>query len=597
MPGPSNKSGTKPKNAKLSLSRFLKSLKPFRWKIIIGIILTIASSVLSIFGPKLLGDMTNSAVVSFSETGHIDWSPLTAIAIELIILYVASGVCGYLQDIIFGIITAHYTQKLRLEILEKINKMPIVYFDRNKHGDVLSRMSNDVDVLANSLTEELSQIISSAITIIGILIIMFSISIPLSLIAIIAVPLSLIVVGKIMSKAQVYFATRQTTLGKLNSVIEEDYSGQIVIKSNSHEDESLKDFKKVNEELTHQTEKSEFLAHLAFPLTHIFTNLSYILICTIGGISVIKGNLPIGNLQSFIQYVNNFNRPITNLSDLTANIQLTLAAAERIFDFLNEKEEEPDQEQTVTLEKIKGLVEFKNVSFSYNKDKEIIHNFSAIAEPGHQIAIVGPTGAGKTTIINLLMRFYDPQNGEIIVDDTSTKNMRREDVRNLFGMVLQDTWLFSGTIEENLRYGNPKATLEDIKAAAKIANIDHFIESLPHGYHTMISEDSDNISAGEKQLLTIARAMVANPPMMILDEATSNVDTRTEQLIQTAFDKLTKNRTSFVIAHRLSTIRNADLILVMKDGKIIEQGKHNELLKQGGFYAELYNSQFSENIA
>lgn len=597
MPGPSNQTGAKPKNAKLSMSRFIKSLKPFRWRIILGIALTIASSILSIFGPKLLGNMTNSAVSSFSETGHIDWSPLIAIAIELIILYVASGICGYLQDIIFGIITAHYTQKLRLEILEKINKIPIAYFDRNKHGDVLSRMSNDVDVLANSLTEELSQVISSAITIIGILIIMFSISIPLSLIAIVAVPLSLLVVGRIMSKAQVYFAARQTTLGKLNSVIEEDYSGQIVIKSNSHEEESLKSFKKVNDELTHQTERSEFLAHLAFPLTHIFTNLSYILICTIGGISVLKGNIPIGNLQSFIQYVNNFNRPITNLSDLTANIQLTLAAAERVFDFLNEKEEIPDKEESVVLENVRGEVEFKNVSFSYNKDKEIIHNFSAKAKPGHQIAIVGPTGAGKTTIINLLMRFYDPQSGEILVDGISTTNMKREDARNLFGMVLQDTWLFSGTIEENLRYGNPKATLEDIKAAAKIANIDHFIESLPHGYHTVISEDSDNISSGEKQLLTIARAMVANPPMMILDEATSNVDTRTEQLIQSAFDKLTKNRTSFVIAHRLSTIRNADLILVMKDGKITEQGDHETLLKQNGFYAELYNSQFSENVA
>lgn len=597
MPGPSNRSGAKPKNAKLSMTRFIKSLKPFRWKIIIGIVLTILSSILSIFGPKLLGDMTNIAVASFSETGHIDWSPLITIAIELIILYIASGICGYVQDIIFGIVTAHYTQKLRLEILDKINKMPIAYFDKNKHGDVLSRMSNDVDVLANSLTEELSQIISSAITIVGILVIMFSISIPLSLIAIVAVPLSLILVGKVMSKAQVYFAARQTTLGKLNSVIEEDYSGQIIIKSNSHEDESLKEFRKVNNELTHQTERSEFLAHLAFPLTHIFTNLSYILICTIGGLSVLKGNLSIGNLQSFIQYVNNFNRPITNLSDLTANIQLTLAAAERVFDFLNEKEEAPDKEKALALDNIKGLVEFNNISFSYNKEKEIIHNFSTKAEPGHQIAIVGPTGAGKTTIINLLMRFYDPQKGNISIDGISTLDMKKEDVRNLFGMVLQDTWLFSGTIEENLRYGNPKATLEEIKAAAKIANIDHFIESLPHGYHTVISEDSDNISAGEKQLLTIARAMVANPPMMILDEATSNVDTRTEQLIQSAFDKLTKNRTSFVIAHRLSTIRNADLILVMKDGKIVEQGNHNSLLKQNGFYAELYNSQFSENIA
>ncbi len=592
MPKPDGRTFEKPKDIRKSLRTFLRSLKPWRFRIALGVFLSIASSILSIFGPKLLGDMTNIATESFSKTGHIDWAPIANLAIWLIILYVSSGILAYAQELLFGILAAKYTKKLRLEILQKINRLPVSYFDKHQNGDILSRMSNDIDVLANSLMQALSQMITSIVMIVGIIAIMVTISFPLSIIAIFAVPLSLILTGKIMTKAQKYFVARQTTLGKLNGIIEEDYSGQVIIKSNSHEKESIEEFKKVNEKLTDESIKSEFLSRLAFPLAHIFTNLSYILICIIGGLSVISGKMTIGGLQAFIQYVNRFNRPITSLSELTSSIQLTLAASERIFNFLAEKEE-TENENTTELTEIKGAVDFENISFSYLKDTEVIHNFSADIKPGDKVAIVGPTGAGKTTLINLLMRFYDPDSGEITIDGIRTTDMKRSDVRKLFGMVLQDTWLFSGTIEDNLRYGNKKATLDEIKASANVANIHHFIESLPKGYNTVISEDSENISAGEKQLLTIARAMVANPPMIILDEATSNVDTRTEQLIQEAFEKLTKGRTSFVIAHRLSTIRNADLIIVINNGKIVEQGNHESLLKKNGFYAELYNSQFA----
>ena len=457
MPGPINKAASKPKNAKKTAKIFVKSIKPWRWHIILGIILAVSSSFLSILGPKFLGDITNSATASLKETGYVDWGPISKIALLLIVLYIASSLLGYLQELLFGILTARYTQNLRTKILNKINCLPVSYFDKHKYGDILSRMSNDVDILANLLAGELAQITTSIITIIGTLMIMISISIPLSLIAIITIPLSLIMTGKIMKRAQKYFIHRQNTLGKLNGIIEEDYSGQIIISSNSHEKESFKAFKQTNDKLAEETKKSEFYSRLVFPLTHIFTNLSYILICIIGGITVISGQLSIGGLQSFIQYVGRFNRPLTNLSDITANLQLTLAAAERIFDFLDETEESENPKKILEQNKITGLVEFNNVSFSYENGKEIIHNFSAKIDPGNKIAIVGPTGAGKTTLINLLMRFYDPSSGQILIDGIPSTNISRNDIRKLFGMVLQDTWLFSGTIEENLRYGNQKA--------------------------------------------------------------------------------------------------------------------------------------------
>ena len=412
-------------------------------------------------------------------------------------------------------------------------------------------------------------------------------------------------VGKITSFAQKYFREQQSTLGALNSKIEEDYAGLIIIKANSFEGAATESFDATNAKLARAAMKAQVFSSLSFPVTHIFTNLGYIAICILGGAMVINpefaigpfvlGGVSIGSLQAFIQYVSRFNRPITEIASTTATIQSLLAASERIFEFLAEAEESPDVAEPLVIPAVKGAVEFRDVNFSYDGSRPIIRDFSVTVKPGTNVAIVGPTGAGKTTIINLLMRFYEPTSGEILVDGVPISKMRRADVRGMFGMVLQDTWLFSGTVEDNLRYGRRDATLHDIKEAAKFCNIEHIIEALPRGYKTMISEDSDNVSAGEKQLLTIARAMVANPPMLILDEATSNVDTRTEQLIQDSFEKITHGRTSFVIAHRLSTIRNADLILVMRDGQIVESGNHEKLLAAGGFYAELYNSQFAEN--
>lgn len=601
---------TKPKNFKKTFRCFILMLKPWLVPVIIAMLLAVAATVCGIFGPKILGNMTNTAVEDFqrviaenggklpdAETmaGSLNWGKLGGFAWTLILLYAASAVLSYIEGVIFSVVAAHFAERARTEIIEKIAKLPIAYFDQHKIGDTLSRMNNDVEMMANSLANMLTQIVTSVTTLVGILIMMLTISPLLSALALIVVPLSLIAISLVAKKAQKFFRAQQTTLGNLNSIIEEDFSGQTLIKANTHEAASIAAFEKTNQKLYQASWKAQFLSALAFPVTNIFTNLNYVLICIIGGRMVIDGKMLIGSVQAFIQYISQFNRPITEVSQITANIQQTFAAAERIFEFLDETEETPDHEPAQEITNVKGAVEFHHVNFAYNPEKPIIKNYSVKIDPGMQVAIVGPTGAGKTTIINLLMRFYDPDSGYITIDGVPTIEMKRSDVRKMFGMVLQDTWLFSGTIEENLRYGRPNATHDEIVAAAKASHVHHFIESLPKGYKTKISEDSDNISAGEKQLLTIVRAMVADPPMMILDEATSNVDTRTEQLIQQAFAKLTHGRTSFVIAHRLSTIRNSDLILVMKDGGIVEQGNHDELLAQDGFYAELYNSQFEED--
>lgn len=591
--GPHGKeSAGKVKNSRFAFKEFSRSIKPYWISITFSVLLAVGSAVLGLFTPKLLGDMTNIAINSYP---NIDWGEISSKAITVVILFASSAILQYAQAFVLAVVSAHYTKDLREKIIDKIARLPISYFDKHKYGDILSRMTNDVDVLTTSMSQEIADVSLSVTILIGVMTMMLTISVPLSLVAFIVVPISVVVVGRIANFAHKYFREQQATLGVLNSKIEEDYAGLIIIKSNSFEGAATSSFDETNDKLARATTKAQIFSSLSFPVTHIFTNLGYIAICVMGGMFVIDKSLTIGGVQAFIQYVSRFNRPITEIASTTTTIQSLLAASERIFEFLSEPEEEPDFEPALTIPSVQGEVEFRNVCFSYDGVTPIIKDFSVKVAPGTNVAIVGPTGAGKTTIINLLMRFYEPDSGDIVIDGVPIKEIKRADVRQLFGMVLQDTWLFSGTVDENLRYGRKDASLSDIKAAAKFCNIEHIIEALPHGYKTMISEDSDNVSAGEKQLLTIARAMVANPPMLILDEATSNVDTRTEHLIQESFEKITHGRTSFVIAHRLSTIRNADLILVMRDGRIVEQGNHETLLKANGFYAELYNSQFAEN--
>lgn len=584
----------KPKNFKTSLKLFFGSLKQHKFALLLPLLLAVAGNLLTLLGPKILGNMTNSAVDSVTKTGALDLDFLKAAAFQLLVLYGIVALLSYFESLLLARLTAFYTKDLREKIIDKLSRLPISYFDQHQFGDTLSILSNDVDVLSSSLSEELVQILTNLTTVIGCLIMMFIISPSLTLVSLIVLPLSALTVAKTAKKAQKHFASQRTVLGKLNSHIEEDYSGQLIIKVNSHIPASIKEFEKTNQTLFEDSWRAQFLGSLAYPVVHFFTNLGYIAICVLGGNFVLSGRLLVGGVQAFLQYVSRFNEPLTSLSQIIATVQQTLAAAERIFTFLAEPEEAPDPLPAKTIENIKGAIEFHDVCFSYDKQTPVINHFSAKIAPGSQVAIVGPTGAGKTTIINLLMRFYDPDSGYITVDDVPTREMSRASVRALFGMVLQDTWLFSGTIKDNLAYGSPKATLKTIRQATSATGIDHLIESMKGGYNAEISEDSDNISAGEKQLITIARAMLENPPMLILDEATSNVDTRAEALIQAAFEKLTRGRTSFVIAHRLSTIRNADLILVMKDGNIVEQGTHDSLLNQNGFYAELYNSQFAE---
>lgn len=601
--------GAKPKQMGKTVKRFLAVLSRWRWQILAALLVSVISTLCGVFGPKILGEMTNVAVENFQGAvaengGHvpdsdvlaaaIDWGKIGNLALILIGLYLASALLSYIEGVIFARVSAQYAKRTRAEIIEKIARLPIAYFDRTQVGDIISRINNDVLMVTNTMGNILTQMVTAVTTLIGIFVMMLTISVSLSFLALVAIPLSLIFVAMVAKKAQKYFRTQQRTLGLLNGVIEEDFSGQTLIKVNTHEPQATEEFTSANQKLCESSWRAQFFSALAFPITNIFTNLNYVIICVVGGGMAIDGKLLIGSVQAFIQYVSQFNRPITEVSQISSNLQQALAAAERIFEFLDEPEETPDPVDALTIPQVRGEVEFNHVDFGYNEGEETIKDFSIKIKPGMQVAIVGPTGAGKTTMINLLMRFYDPTAGYIAIDGVPTREMRRADVRKMFGMVLQDTWLFSGTIEENLKYGNPKATLDDVIKAAKACRVHHFIESLPKGYKTEIAEDSDNISAGEKQLLTIVRAMVANPPMMILDEATSNVDTRTEQLIQDAFQKLTKGRTSFVIAHRLSTIRDSDLIIVMKEGQIVEQGNHEELLRQNGFYAELYNSQFKK---
>ena len=587
----------KPKNFKKTLKKTLKYLKEYKISLIIVVILTMLSTVFSIVGPKILGNATTEIFKGISSklsggTG-VNFDNVFRILFTLGILYVVSAIFSYIQGIIMTNIAQRTSYKLRKEIIEKINHMPFSYFDKKSYGETLSVITNDSDNLSMGINQSATQLISSITALLGIFIMMLTINVTMTLITLILIPISLVLVSVIVKKSQHYFKDNQEYLASVNGKVEEMYSGQNIIKAFNNEEYMVNDFKKENEKLYNCAWKSNFISGLMHPIMNFTGNLGYVGIAVLGAYNVVKGRITIGNVQSFIQYAKNFTEPINEMAQISATLQSTIASAERIFDFLEEKEE-PKVTNPVKLNNVLGNVEFKHVSFGYDEDNIIIHDFNAKVKAGQKIAIVGPTGAGKTTMVKLLMKFYQPTKGSILLDGVDLNNINRSDLKGIFGMVLQDTWLFSGTIMENIRYGKIDATDEEVKQAAITANINHYIMTQPDTYNMVLNEETNNISGGQKQLLTIARAILSNPKVLILDEATSSVDTRTEILIQEAMDKLMKGRTSFIIAHRLSTIKNADLILVMDNGDIVEQGTHEELLKKNGFYANLYNSQFDK---
>lgn len=587
-----------------TMKKLIRFMKPYYPVIFLAVLFAAVGTILNILGPKILGKATTELAEGFmrivANTGTIDFDYILKIILILVGMYIVSGILSYIMSIMMATITQKTAYKLRKDISEKIDRMPFKYFDSTSHGDVLSRITNDVDTLQMSMSQSLSQIVTSVVSIIGYPIMMLTISWQMTLMALCIVPLSLILVSQVVKRSQKYFKRQQQYLSDVNGHVEEMYSGHIVMKAFNGEERSVKEFNEHNDHLYETAWKSQFLSGLMMPITQFVGNLGYVGVCLLGGWLAAAGSVTIGDIQAFIQYVRSFNQPISQLAQVMNMLQSTAAAAERVFEFLEEEEQLPETENPVEVfdqngnTNIKGQVTFENVHFGYTDDKIIINDFSMYIKPGKKIAIVGPTGAGKTTIVKLLMRFYELNSGAIYIDGIKTTDMRRSDLRALFGMVLQDAWLFNGTIMENLRYGRLDATDEEVMRAADAAYVDHFIRTLDHGYDTVINEESSNISQGQKQLLTIARAFLADPKILILDEATSSVDTRTEVLIQKGMEKLMENRTSFVIAHRLSTIRDADLILVMKDGDIVEAGNHEELMKADGFYTQLYNSQFEE---
>jgi len=593
----------KPTDFKGTLRKLVAYLKPYSLKILIVIVLAIGSTAFSIVGPKILGNATttlfNGVIAQLAGTGSVDFTKIGHILLLAAGLYVLSAVLSYAQGWIMTDVAMEVSYNLRQALMEKVHRMPFRYFDGTTHGEVLSRLTNDVDTVNRTLNQSLGQIVTSAVTVLGILIMMFSISWQMALIAVLIVPISFGAMFGIIKTSQRYFAQRQDFLGHVNGIVEEMFGAHLIVKAFNGERKSIAKFDKYNDVLYQASWKAQFLSGTMRPLMRWIGNLGYVAVVIAGGWLAVRDLITVGDIQAFIQYMRSFTQPITQLANISNVLQQTIAAAERVFDFLEEEEEEPDPENAILLDpsEVKGHVEFREVYFSYIPGKPVIKGFTAEVKPAQKVAIVGPTGAGKTTIVKLLMRFYDVDKGEILVDGHNVREFRRSDLRRLFGMVLQDTWLFNGTIRENIRYGRLDATDEEVEAAAKAAHAHHFIQALPGGYDFVINEEVTNISQGQKQLITIARAILANPPMMILDEATSSVDTHTELLIQAAMDKLMKGRTSFVIAHRLSTIRNADLILVMRDGNIVEQGTHEELMAKRGFYAELYNSQFAERAA
>ena len=589
----------KPKDFKGTFSKLLNHLRPYKLKLIIVMIFAVGSTVFSIVGPKILGKATTKifeglvSKISGVEGGGIDFQYILDIILLLIGLYLISALFSFMQGLIVTGVAQKVSYNLRKEISEKVNKLPLKYFDGVSHGDVLSRVTNDVDTVSQSLNQSMSQIITSATTLVGVLIMMLSISWQMTIAAVLILPISMILVMTVVKKSQKYFRAQQKSLGQVNGHIEEVYGGHNIMKAFNAEDEVIEEFSKINGELYNSAWKAQFLSGMMMPIMTFIGNIGYVAVSILGGWYAIRKTIEVGDILSFIQYIRSFTQPIAQVAQISNVLQSTVAAAERVFEFLGEDEEIKESEVPVKLEEVEGSVTFENVKFGYNEDKIIINNFSADIKPGQKVAIVGPTGAGKTTIVKLLMRFYDLNEGRILIDGYDINDFTREDLRDNFGMVLQDTWLFSGSIMDNIRYGRLDATDEEVIKASKSAYAHRFIQTLPDGYNMVINEEANNISQGQKQLLTIARAILSDPKILILDEATSSVDTRTEVLIQKAMENLMKGRTSFIIAHRLSTIRDADLILVMKDGDIVEQGNHEELLQKNGFYAELYNSQFA----
>lgn len=595
--GPMMRGGEKARDFKGTLAKLLKYLAVYKVSIIVVLIFAIASTVFSIIGPKILGNATTKLfegiMGQIAGTGSgVDFGYIGKTLLWLAGLYLISAGFSYVQGWIMTDVSMKITYQFRKEIAEKINRMPLRYFDGTSHGEVLSRITNDVDTVSQTMNQSLTQMVTSVVTMIGVLVMMLSISWMMTLVALIVVPLSAVFISFVVKNSQRFFKEQQNYLGHVNGHVEEMYGSHIVMKAFNGEEKSIAKFDGLNETLYGTAWKSQFLSGLMMPVMTFIGNLGYVAVVILGGWLAIKGSITVGDIQAFIQYVRSFTQPITQIANISNVMQQMAASAERVFEFLAEEEEVSEAENPVHLDHVDGSVEFKDVHFGYNPDKIIINDFCADVKPGQKIAIVGPTGAGKTTMVKLLMRFYDVNSGSIKVDGHDIRDFKREDLRKMFGMVLQDAWLYNGSIMENIRYGRLGASDEEVVNAAKTAYVDHFIRTLPEGYNMVLDEEASNVSSGQKQLLTIARAILADPRILILDEATSSVDTRTEVLIQQAMDVLMKNRTSFIIAHRLSTIRNADLILVMNNGDIVEQGSHNELLEKNGFYASLYNSQF-----
>ena len=588
--------GEKAKDFKGTMKKLIKYMGKYKFRLLLMMIFAMGGTIFAIIGPKILGKATtelfNGLVAKVNGTGGINFDKIVEILFFVMCLYFVSAALSFIQGFIMTGISNDVTYGLRKDISVKINKIPLKYFESRTHGEVLSRVTNDVDTLQQSLNQSLTQLITSVTTLIGAFVMMLSINVWMTLAAVLILPVSMIIIGNVMKHSQKYFKDQQRFLGEVNGQVEEVYSGHNVVKVFNKEEAVVDTFEKTNQKLYESAWKSQFFSGIMMPVMQFVGNLGYVMVALLGGFLTIKGSIEVGDIQSFFQYIRNFTQPIQQIAQVTNMLQSTAAASERVFEFLEEEEEDQKSENPVSVEKIEGNVDFEHVSFGYNADQIIIHDFSAGVKQGQKVAIVGPTGAGKTTMVKLLMRFYDVNTGRILIDGHNIKDFNRGELRELFGMVLQDTWLFHGTIMENIRYGRLDATDEEVIAAAKAAHAHRFIMSQPGGYNMVLDEETSNISQGQKQLLTIARAILADNKILILDEATSSVDTRTEIQIQKAMDNLMKGRTSFVIAHRLSTIRDADLILVMKDGDIIEQGNHEDLLAAGGFYANLYNSQF-----